>query len=339
MTSPPPDEADWLRVEEPSAPAGVRRRVTALAERLGFDAERLGQVQLAATEAATNLVKHAERGEMLVRIVRDGDRAEVEIVCLDRGPGIADVPLSLLDGFSTAGSLGVGLGAIGRLADRSGLYSHPGGGTVLFARFRQPGSPAGDPPFAGLTRPIDGERECGDAYAVRVFGRAVHALLCDGLGHGPLAARASAEAVRAVRELTAPIRPRDLLDLVHRRLTATRGGAVAVATVDLDDRTVRFAGIGNVAGWIVAPGGRQGLVSTPGIAGERSRTVREYEYELPAGASVVLHSDGLTDRWDLSDRPGVLGRDPLLLAGVLIRDAGTRHDDRAVLVVGPGDRP
>nr|WP_202420859.1 ATP-binding SpoIIE family protein phosphatase [Actinomadura rayongensis] len=333
--SPSAGESVWARVEETSAPAGVRRRATALAERLGFADERLEHVRLAATEAATNLVKHAGRGEMLVRVVRGGERATLEFVSVDRGPGMADVPESLRDGVSTSGSLGIGLGMIGRLADDAGLQSRPGEGTILFARFRQPGgAPPADPPFAGLTRPLDGEEECGDAYAARELDGVVHAILCDGLGHGPLAARAAAEAVRAVRGIDAPTAPGALLDRIHRALAGTRGGAVAAVTVDPAARRVVFAGLGNVAGWVVAPGRRQGMISTPGIAGVRGRGFREHVYDLPTGAAVVLHSDGLTDRWDLSSRPDLLGRDPLLAAAALLRDAGTRHDDRSVLVIG-----
>lgn len=336
-TSPLTGDSLLVRVEEPSAAAGVRRRITALAERLGFGGERLGQVQLAATEAATNLAKHARQGEMIVRIVRSGEAALLEFVCMDRGPGIADVPVSRADGYSTSGTLGLGLGSIERLADRSGLFSRPQTGTVLYARFRPPGSPArhgaADPPFAGLTLPIEGEEECGDAYTARLADGMVHALLCDGLGHGPLAARAAREAVRAAQEVASPARPADVLRHVHRRMAATRGGAVGVAVVDPAAGRVRFAGIGNIGAWIVGPERNNGMISVPGIAGVHPDRVREYCYDLPPGAAVVLHSDGLTGRWRLADQPGLLGRDPTLIAATLLRDAGTRHDDRSVLAV------
>ncbi|TDC57266.1 transcriptional regulator [Actinomadura sp. KC345] len=338
--SPLADESRWLRAEEPSSAAGARREATALAERLGFAGQRLGQVQLVATEAATNLVKHAERGEMLVRIVRNGRTASLEIVCLDRGPGIADVPRSRLGGYSTSGTLGLGLGAIERLADQSGLHSLPRAGTTLFARFRQPGEEPGqaapEPPFAGLTRPIDGERESGDAYTAIAADGTVYAMLCDGLGHGALAATASQEAVRATRNTPLPARPAEILERIHLRLRPTRGGAVAVAAIDPDAGRVRYAGLGNIAGWILHPGGRTGMISVPGIAGTRAR-LREHDYDLPPGGAVVMHSDGLTDRWDPARRPPPSGGDPLLIAAILLRDAGLRHDDRSVLVVtAPG---
>ncbi|MQY08128.1 ATP-binding SpoIIE family protein phosphatase [Actinomadura macrotermitis] len=335
-------DAEWVRVEEQSAVAGVRRRATRLAEQLGFAPARVGPVQLAVTEAATNLIKYAERGEMLLRTVRIGGDAVLEAVCIDRGPGIADVPGARLDGYSSSGTLGIGLGAIERLADRSGLHSLPGVGTVLFARFADPAGRATvpallDPPFAGLTRPIEGEQECGDAYIARLHEGTVYAMLCDGLGHGPLAARAAREAIQVLREAALPARPADLLRQVHRRLGSTRGGAVAVAAIDPAAGAVRFAGLGNVAGWIVGADRRHGMISVPGIAGAQGRTVREHAYDLPRGAAVVLHSDGVTDKWAAAGRPG-LGRDPLLIAADLLRDAGVRHDDRCVLVVTTSGR-
>ncbi|MFA1546915.1 ATP-binding SpoIIE family protein phosphatase [Actinomadura chokoriensis] len=341
-SSPPAGDSVWARVEEGSSAAGLRRHATRMAERLGFTAEPLGRIQIAVTEAATNLSKHAEQGEMLVRVVRAGDDAALEIVCLDRGPGIADVSGSRRDGYSTSGSLGIGLGAIERLADHSGMHSLPSTGTVLFARFLRPHGEAAAPsssvpPFAGLTRPIEGEQECGDAYAARTEGGTVYAMLCDGLGHGPMAARASSEAVAVLREAALPAAPVDLLAQVHRRLGATRGGAVAVAAVDPGAGTVRFAGLGNVAGWIIGPERRHGMISVPGIAGAQSRRLREQVYDLPPGAVVVLHSDGLTDKWDVVGRPGP-GRDPLLIAADLLRVAGVRHDDRGVLVVTTAGR-
>jgi serine phosphatase RsbU (regulator of sigma subunit) len=120
---------------------------------------------------------------------------------------------------------------------------------------------------------------------------------------------------------------------MHERLRPTRGAALAVAAIDYAERTVRFAGIGNVAAWIVHHDGRQGMISQPGIVGHNVRTpVREATYALPRGSIVVLHSDGLTDRWDLKDYPGLLNRAPVVLAAVLLRDAGIRHDDASILV-------
>ncbi|MEV4252318.1 SpoIIE family protein phosphatase [Spirillospora sp. NPDC049652] len=154
---------------------------------------------------------------------------------------------------------------------------------------------------------------------------------------GRLAARAASGAVQVMREAVLPSRPVDLLRQVHERLGSTRGGAVAVAEIEPEAGVVRFAGLGNVAGWVLGGDRRRGMISVPGIAGAGKRPLREHVYDLPPGGAVVLHSDGLTDKWDGTSLPA-LDRDPLLIAAELMRDAGVRHDDRCVLAVTTSGR-
>ena len=329
----------WLRVEDASAVAAARNAGLVLADRLQFPAARVGQLALAVTEAASNLHKHAQQGSLLLRVGRDGPAPGIELVTIDTGPGMPDVTGALRDGHSTAGTLGIGLGAIQRLADFTDLYSGPGHGTVLVARFRGAGPVPGPTPgpvpgpaprWAGVTRPITGETECGDAYGAAGTAGAVTAVLCDGLGHGPLAAAAAAEGVAAVLDDPAG-EPAALLERVHRRMSATRGGAVGV--VRLSGGVARFAGLGNVAASVLMAGRRKSMVSVPGIAGHQARAIRQFDYEAPPGAAVILHSDGISSRWQAATLPGLETRDPLLVAAVLLAEAGIHRDDAGVLVL------
>ena len=342
LTAPDPGRLRWIRVEEPSAAAAVRNAAQALAGRLSFPPARAELLVLACTEAATNLAKHARQGTLLLQGGYDGGEPGIELVTIDTGPGMPDVRAALRDGHSTAGTLGIGLGAIRRAADFCDVYSLPGRGTTLVARFRaQPAQSgavqsgpiqSGPVRWSGLIRPIGGETECGDAYAAVRTGPVTTAMLCDGLGHGPMAAAASREAIRAFREAPGE-EPVALLQRAHRRMGGTRGGAVAVVRVE--GRAVRFAGIGNVAGWIVTGERRQGMVSVPGIAGHQVRKLRHYDYAIEPGAAVVLHSDGLSSRWDIRELPGLAGRDPLVIAAALLSEAGVHRDDAGVLVLKP----
>jgi anti-sigma regulatory factor (Ser/Thr protein kinase) len=335
----------WVRVEDASAVSACRKAVQNMAERLRFPASRIGQLALAVTEAASNLHKHAEQGSLLLCVNRDGPSPGIDLVTIDAGPGVRDVSAAVRDGHSTAGSLGVGLGAIQRLADFTDLYSLPGRGTSLVARFLPGGTTPPDPPalggaarppkpprWAGLVRPITGETECGDAYgAVQADGE-VTAVLCDGLGHGPLAAAAAAAGVAAV--LDDPTgEPAGLLERVHRRMSGTRGGAVGI--VRIGGRQARFAGLGNVAASILSGGTRKSMVSIPGIAGHQARSIRQFDYEAPPDSAVILHSDGITSRWEAAALPGIEARDPLLIAAVLLAQAGVHRDDAGVLVLKP----
>jgi len=321
----------WLRVQGPSTVAAARSAARALASQLRFPDPRAEQLVVAVSEAASNLQKHAQDGSLLVRVNHDTDMPGIELVTIDSGPGVRDLGKALRDGQSSAGTLGIGLGAIRRMADLCDLYSVPGHGTTLVARFwPEPRRPAIG--CAGLSRPITGEASCGDIYGAFHAGPLLTGVLCDGLGHGPLAAAAASEALAAVAEAPAE-EPSVLLGRVHRRLSRTRGGAVAIAQID--GPTVRFAGLGNVAAWILAGDSRSGMVSVPGIAGHQARKLRQFEYPMPPRGAVVLHSDGLSSRWDARELPGLVTADPLVLAAALLAEAGTHRDDASVLVLKP----
>jgi len=329
LQAPSPQDMRWLRVEDASAVAACRQAVQNMAERLRFPAARIGQLALAVTEAASNLHKHAEQGSLLLCVNRDGPQPGIDLVTIDAGPGVRDVSAALRDGHSTAGTLGIGLGAIQRLADFADMYSRPGHGTSLVARFCV-SPPVSQPRWAGLIRPITGETECGDAYGVVPADGAVTAVLCDGLGHGPLAAAAAAAGVAAVLDDPAG-EPAALLERVHQRMSGTRGGAVGV--VQVSGQLARFAGLGNVAASIVSDGQRKSMVSIPGIAGVQARTIRQFEYDVPPGSAVIVHSDGVSSRWEAAALPALEARDPLLIAAVLLAEAGVHRDDAGVLVL------
>ncbi|MFU8872245.1 SpoIIE family protein phosphatase [Micromonospora sp. SL4-19] len=325
------DHGLWFRVESGGAASGIRRAAERLGRQLELSEERTADLAIVTAELTSNLVKHAQEGTLLLRPVRRGGRAGVELVAIDSGPGMPDLALSSVDGHSTTGTLGIGLGAIVRQASWFDGYSLPGRGTVLAVQVWD--GPPPEPDWAGgLIRQITGEQVSGDGYAVRVADGRRQVLVCDGLGHGPLAAIATEAAITAFR--TAPAGPPStVVQHLHRAMSHTRGAALAVAEPDPASGLLRYAGLGNIAAMIVVPNERRrGLVSLPGIAGHQRPAVREYDYPFPRGATLVMHTDGVVDRWDVADYPGLAGRSPLVAAAVLLRDAGIRRDDAGVLV-------
>jgi len=313
-----------LRVDDRSGVAPARRAAEQLADDLGFDERRRGEVSIVVTELATNLVRHGGGGEIVLRVSRD-ETPTVDAIAYDRGDGIRDPARALEDGYSTAGGPGNGLGAIERLSGTMDIQTGATG-TVVAARL---GANGDVPVVDGIALAMAGETASGDAWACVRDGALLTILLADGLGHGPDAANA---ANTALRELRSGVEPGFLLERIHDALRVTRGAAAAVARVDLASGRVDYAGIGNIAGTIVDGGGTKSLVSMPGILGHRLQKVRTFDYELPPGGLLIMHSDGLRSGWELTGYPGVQRRDPLVIASLMVRDFERGRDDVSVVV-------
>ncbi|PYX71524.1 MAG: ATP-binding protein [Acidobacteria bacterium] len=102
-----------------------------LAEDVGFVFTELALIATAISELARNIVRYAKSGEIAIRPITNSARRGIQIVALDRGPGIRDVEQALQIGFSTAGGLGLGLPGVRRLMDEFDIQSKLGQGTTV----------------------------------------------------------------------------------------------------------------------------------------------------------------------------------------------------------------
>ena len=109
----------------------ARQRGRALATELGFSTGDATLIATAISELARNIVSYARKGEITLKIVQALSRQGVLIIASDSGPGIQDIPQALRDGFSTSGSLGLGLPGVRRLMDEFEITSKPGRGTIV----------------------------------------------------------------------------------------------------------------------------------------------------------------------------------------------------------------
>lgn len=323
-----------VMIADSSQIAEARRFAITSAGGLGFDETAKGRVALVATELATNLLKHAGTGEMVINRFADGDRAGVELLALDKGPGISDITRASEDGYSTAGSAGTGLGAIRRQADDFAIYSRPGLGTAIMVRLgAQLGKTNRSAVVVGaIAEPLPGESLCGDDWAIGASMSGPALFMIDGSGHGPAAAAAAKAAILAFQQR------RDqecvsTMKTVHRALAPTRGGAAALACVDRQAQVVRFVGIGNISAALVSEGAIKRMVSHNGIAGHVARRIAEFTYPYSGDLLLVLHSDGLTTKWDFNAYPGLTNSHPSLIAGVLFRDHRRSRDDSTVVAL------
>ncbi len=148
---------------------------------------------------------------------------------------------------------------------------------------------------AHQSRPKPGEVENGDIALVRQEGGHTLLAVVDALGHGPVAARVAAEAVRCLERVSLGTGVELLMDALHGALRNGRGAGVMVGL--FDGKTLQCGGVGNVE--LRTRGTRVPVIPTPGILGQASRAVRVASAALTPGDRLVLFSDGLSSRLDL----------------------------------------
>jgi len=322
-----------ITVEDPTQISEARRAAQLLADRLGFNETRRTEVGIVATELARNALVHGKRGHVVLMPVRDESSSRLDIVAIDRGPGITDLVQALEDGFSTSTTPGTGLGAVKRMANNFQVFSVPAKLTAVMARIGpQRHSDVRETDGIGaVCVPIKGEKLCGDGWGYRRRAQVDSFVVVDGLGHGPIAAEAAHEALR-VFEAHPGMGPAELLDEMHHAMQKTRGAAIAVTEVDIGKGVLRFSGIGNIAAYILSPGQRaRAMVSHNGTVGHVVRRIQEFTFPWKPNDLLVMHSDGISSHWDVEKFPGLLSREPALIASIIHEQAVRGRDDATVL--------
>lgn len=319
--------AQQRHVIDDSSKVGEARRAAQTLANFEFDAEIAGKVAIAASELATNLHRHAGGGELLLQTLGADDAAVIELLAIDRGPGMTDVARCMSDGYSTGGTAGTGLGAVRRLADEFDVYSVPGEGTVVMARFGR----ADRLSYGAISIALEGEIECGDGWKILQDPEGVSVFVVDGLGHGTFAAEAAKAGIDAFASIPGAT-PGEVMMRANAAMSRTRGGAAACARIA--GERVSYAGIGNISAVIISPDKSQGLVSHNGTLGIHKRASQQFEYSRAPGALLIMHSDGVSARWELKKKPELLARHPAIVAAAIYRDHGRGRDDATVVVVG-----
>lgn len=328
------DLSDASRVGE------CRRAVQTLAMAHQFDETCAGRAAIVATELANNVVRHAGAGELLIQVWGQDSAAEIEILAIDRGPGMTDVQQCMRDGYSTGGSAGTGLGAVARLSRTFDVYSVPDAGTVVLSRLGRSDpsraaparSWAGQFDYGAICLPLQGEFECGDSWVIAERGAEMTLLVVDGLGHGPFAAAAARLATEAFGA-NSEESPAESMTRLHRALNGSRGAAAASCSLPVADAQVQYAGVGNICGSLVAAQSTRGMVSHNGTLGVKLLRIQQFAYDWAPGASIVMHSDGLSHRWSAAPHGDLVRRHPAIIAAVLYRDFRRERDDATVVVV------
>ncbi len=332
--------ADVVDVLDEASVATVRARVRAAGPAAGLEATTVEALAVAASELATNQLRHARAGCVVVRAVRRGAVPGVEVIAADQGPGIVDLAAAFSGaggaqvGGGRASGLGAGLGAglagARRLTHELDVDARAGEGTCVRARTFAALVPKSEVAIVG--RPLAGELVSGDDALTLRTPDALLVAVADGLGHGP---EARGGAARAIDALSAADPAAPLQELIARCADAvrgTRGAVLALARLDLATRSLEHAGVGDVellvhepAGDVRLPGGRGFLSGNQRLPSR----AREGRTPLSPWGALVLCSDGLKS--GAAPRQGPVG-DVVAAAHDLVARFARGTDDLTALV-------
>jgi len=190
--------------------------------------------------------------------------------------------------------------------------------------------------IAVAARPHPREQVSGDAWAIDWHEGACRLAVIDGLGHGPEAAAAAARACAALAAQP-KLGPVEALAACHDALAGTRGAAISIAQIDPPAELLTYAGIGNVDAQLWQGGTSQRPIAYRGIVGVTYRTVRSFAVPLAPAWLLILHSDGVSARFDAFAVPDEAKTDPQTLADLVLERWGQQTDDATVLVARRGD--
>ncbi len=305
-----------------------------LAGDVGFAAIECEELGVVVRELAANVLIHAGEGD--ISIV--GTSGEIRIETRDRGPGIPSIEQAVSDGYSTAGSLGYGLGTVNRLTDGMTITSVLGGGTTVSVRrrIREPLETHGHSPvdIGVVTLPKPGYRENGDSYVVRSWGRKTLVGVIDGVGHGSPAQAAAL----AAREYVQRHYDQPLVDIFRGTGIAcrgTRGVVMALARFDHVEGLLEFASVGNIETRVFNAAGPTNFIVRRGIVGVNAPLPKVTSHAWPPDAALVMHSDGIATHWGTDDFAEFADTPSRIQAHQILNTFGRRTDDATVLVVKP----
>ena len=314
----------------------LKKEIHRRAEEAGIQANRVHEIDLIVAEMTSNLFKYSDDGEILMGVFNNGGAPYVELISIDNGPGMANPSKMMLDGVSTSNTMGHGLGSIKRLSDVFDLYTLPGWGTIVLSRVYN------DPKDVKkshkvITRPIivakPGEIKSGDAMAIKQTDKYFKIMLADGLGHGPEANLAVNEAAASFK-IFPDYSPTETLRFLHQSIKKTRGAVINILGYNFEARTWSSAGIGNIAVRMAGPISVRNHMSYNGIVGHNiPNTMNDQVYAAEQYNQVILCSDGIKTRWDLSKYPLLFKHDIAVLSAAIYKDHARKTDDMSVVVV------
>jgi len=325
-----------ISVRHPSDGALSRSQAKAMAEEIGFEGRLSDEIALAVSELASNLVRHAGGGSLVLTPLAEMGRVGIQIESLDTGPGFDDFEQAVADGFSTSGGPGYGLGTVNRIMDFFEL-SHQGRGQTrlvgrrwLRSQERQTESCPLD--IGAATRPHPRMKVNGDAFIIKKWDKSALAGVIDGLGHGQFAHRAAQRALQFVENhFDQPLE--EIFRGTARTCRSTRGVVMALVRFDLASSKMTFTSVGNVGARILDSSEPRHFLVRRGILGSNAPSPMVTEHRWTSNNIMVLFSDGLTSHWRWEDFPRLRVESASEAARRLLHTLAKDNDDATVVVI------
>ena len=333
--------AQSMEVRHSSDASMAQRAAKTMAAAIGFDSGVSEEIALAVSELASNLIRHARGGILTLTPIINGGRAGIQIEAMDGGPGIADLDQAVTNGFSTAGSLGYGLGTVNRLMDEFDITSHPAEGThIVCRRWIRMNEPAPIPcplAFGAATRPHPKMMGVnGDAFVIKQWNRGALVGVIDGLGHGQWAQRA-AQTARGYIESHFDQPLPEIFRSVGRACRATRGVVMALARFDFENPQdafrLTFASVGNIEARVFNSPEPVKFILRRGIIGLNAPNPVVTEHHWKPSNILVLHSDGVRTHWQWADFAQLAKESATVIAQWLLGALAKEEDDATIVVV------
>lgn len=320
----------------------ARSEIKKITNTVGFSANKLAEIEIIVAEITSNLVKHTRSGGEIFVKAMTGDTPGVELISIDSGPGMESALKMMEDGVSSTNTMGQGLGAIRRLSDDFDIYSLKEWGTILLSRIYIT-TPAPVKKKTAEVRVLmvakQGESDCGDNYHCSITkANQLKFILSDGLGHGEQAAIAARESIKSFLENKAFL-PNDQIKRIHAAIKSTRGAVINISYVDFTNKQLMYCGVGNISSRIVTAGKNRNCISYNGIVGHSvPHTLKNHVLQWSKTDILIMHSDGLSTRWDLQKYPMITRHDFSIIAAALYKDHCRKNDDVAIAVIGHNNK-
>lgn len=333
------EDTHRMAITGPADVTLAERNARAVVAEIEFSDAAIDEIAIVVRELASNIVKHAGNGTLSVERCTVDGRRRIEIRAVDSGPGIADVDVAREDGYSTAGGLGCGLGAVHRLMDDVIIEANENGTTgvhIIATRWAEASTPpSSHPPITAgaATRAKPGMQHNGDSFIIKREHRTLLVGVIDGLGHGRPAHRASQHARQHVRDNASQPLSR-LFRGVERACRNTRGVVMALARFDFETGTVQIGSVGNIEVVVLNSPDPMNIVTPRGVLGARGPEPAIREWEWDSDFVLVMHSDGISTQWSREDvHAQIAGMSATVAARKLLYSLAESRDDATVLVV------